>query len=73
MHCQHLQRLSIKGATWILSNCFGRQSQAEPIDQEMLVNMVRHLPERRWLQSDLSDENVAMLKQERPEVTFVTE
>lgn len=42
--------------------------------QDMLVKMVRNLSRLRWLKSDLSKENVvAMLKGERPEVTFVSE
>jgi hypothetical protein len=39
----------------------------------MLIKMVRLHPTLRWLRSDLSEENVAMLKQERPEITFVSD
>jgi hypothetical protein len=35
-----------------------------------LVNFVRKTPSLRWFRSDLSPENVAILKAERPEVTF---
>ena len=36
------------------------------------MNFVRHAPKLKWFQSDLSLENVAILKQERPEIVFVT-
>lgn len=74
-HCRHLQRLSIKGAIWVVStyiNPFIR-SQSEPIPQEMIIKMVRFHQTLRWLRSDLSEGNVAMLQQERPEITFVSE
>ena len=71
MHCNNLERLSIKGATWSI---FCRdQIVSEPISQEMLMKMVRHLSNLVWLQSDLTEENVDILKRERPEITFVTE
>lgn len=37
------------------------------MQQEELIKMVRRHPTLRWLQSDLSNENVVMLKQERPD------
>jgi hypothetical protein len=71
-HLQHLERLSMKGATWSISYR-GIAAAIEPIPQEMLMKMVRHHPTLRWLRSDLSEANVAILQQERPEITFVTE
>ena len=67
--CSCLERLSIKNVTW-----FDEHNRAEegPISQEMLIKMVRHHPTLRWLRSDLTEENIAMLKQERPEITFVS-
>jgi len=45
----------------------------ERIPQDMLMKMVRHHPTLRWLRSDLTPENVAILQQERPDITFVSE
>ncbi len=39
--------------------------------QEQLVKLVRSHPTLRWLKSDLTDENIALLKVERPEVILV--
>jgi hypothetical protein len=43
-----------------------------PITQGMLMKMVRLTPTLRWLRSDLTDENVEILRRERPDVTFVS-
>lgn len=67
--CPRLERLSFKHATYICSD----MAAPEPMTQEMLIKLVRHHPALRWLRSDLLAENVAMLKQERPEITFVTD
>ena len=69
MCCKHLERLSLKDVTWHID---GTSLPREPIPQEMLMKMVRRHPTLRWLQSDLTPENVAILKQERPEITFVS-
>jgi hypothetical protein len=70
MFCKRLERLSIKNArTW---NCY-MGAGAQPLSQCMIINFVRHTPILRWLRSDLTEENVAMLQQERPDVTFVTD
>ena len=37
------------------------------------MKMVRLHPTLKWLRSDLTAENVAILQQERPDVTFVSE
>lgn len=42
----------------------------EPLPQEALIKFVRYTPSLRWLCSDLTAENIAMLKKERPEVHF---
>jgi hypothetical protein len=72
--CERLERLSIKNAYWayLTENPQAPQEQ-QPVTQDMLIKMVRNLPKLRWLKSDLSAENVAMLKLERPEITFVSE
>lgn len=67
-HCSSLQRLSIKNAT---NDIYF--TRAEPMPQERIVKMVRLHPTLRWLRSDLTEENVAMLQQERPEITLVSE
>jgi hypothetical protein len=69
MHCRHLERLILKNVTWFVS---GSDHELEPLPQEIIIKMVRYHPTLRWLQSDLTEENVAILKQEaRPEITFV--
>jgi hypothetical protein len=66
--CIQLQRLSIINATWTAID----SKATQPISQEKLMKMVRNHPKLRWLRSDLTDENIAMLQQERPEFTFVS-
>jgi len=68
MKCPRLERLSMMGATYKEVGHW----QTRPISQEMLIKMVRHHPTLRWLRSDLTAENVAMLKEERPHITFVS-
>lgn len=68
-HCSSLERLSFNNATYICSD----MAAPEPIPQEMLIKMVRHHSNLRWLRSDLTAENIAMLKQEKPGITFVSE
>jgi hypothetical protein len=45
------------------------------VTQELLIKMVRRLiaPTLRWLRSDLTQENIVLLQQERPGITFVSE
>ena len=69
--CIHLERLSIKDATFCC-----RFTPAEikfPVTQNMLIEMVRNLVSLKWLRSDLTPENIAMLQQERSDITFVSE
>lgn len=74
MECPQLQRLSMKGATWMHNFVWDRsRGTPEPIPQHMLIKMVRNHGALRWLRSDLTEQNVAMLQQERPEMTFVSE
>ena len=61
----------MKNATFQCGH-FGR-SEPRPFSQNMLIKLVRHHPTLRWLRSDLTDENIAMLNEERPEVTLVNE
>lgn len=63
-----LERISMMNATWSVDE---DSKYRRPISQEMLIKLVRHHPTLRWLRSDLTDEKIAMLKAERPEVTCV--
>ena len=45
--------------------------RGKPFTQLSLIKIVRGAQNLTWFQSDLSEENVAMLKEERPDVTFV--
>lgn len=67
--CSHLERLSIKNATCTHP---ANEDDSIPVCQDLLTKMVCNHPTLRWLRSDLTDESVAMLKQERPEITFVS-
>lgn len=67
--CSRLERLSLKGASVKVVSI---ADSPVPILQEALIKMVRRHPTLRWLRSDLSHENVALLEQERPEITFVS-
>ena len=42
----------------------------KPLPQQVIMNFVRNAPKLRWLRSDLTKENVAILQKERPEVIF---
>ena len=64
---QTLERLDIKNAKF---GAFGMTSTL--MEDCVIVGFVRNTPSLRWLRSNLSSENIAMLKQEHPEVTFVS-
>ena len=44
-----------------------------PFSQNMLIKLVCLHPMLCWLRSDLNDESIAVLCEERPEVTLVDE
>lgn len=67
--CRHLERLSIKRASWTGKG----MSSPQPLPHEMLLKMVRCHPTLQWLRSDLSDANILTLKQERPDMVFVSD
>lgn len=69
--CSNLKRLSILNAS--LKSRFGYDREVYPVSQKMLIKMVRNHLNLRWLRSDLSPRNVAMLKRERPDITFVSD
>lgn len=70
VNCTRLQRLSIKNAC-LKPNMHNRKPYRVP--QAIIIKMVRNHPTLRWLRSDLTKENVAMLQRERPDISFVTE
>jgi hypothetical protein len=58
-----LKRVSIKGSRLGF--------RPAPIPQTVLIAFVRNAPKLNWFRSDLTPDNVAMLKGERPDITFV--
>jgi hypothetical protein len=71
IYYRRLERISMNAVScWC---CGARGDVEEPMLQEAIVKMVRHTPTLHWLRSDLTEENVAMLQNERPEVTFVSD
>lgn len=62
-----IEKLSIKGATFVDTVNGG------PLPQEFIIKFVRTNSNLRWLRSDLMEHIVAMLKEERPEITFVSD
>lgn len=74
MDFPRVERVSLKGAMWRLHHeDTDTVYDAEPLSQAMLMKMVRRHPTLRWLRSDLCERKVAILKSERPEITFVSE
>lgn len=80
MKCLRLEYLSIKGVKvvtdpdWdILATHEPNWTINEPLAQDIIVEVARRHPALRWLRSDQSAENVEMLKQEWPEITFVSD
>jgi hypothetical protein len=68
-----LERVDIKGATSTFTTFeMGMPYQDEPIvlPQDFVMAFVRAASRLQWFRSDLIPENVAILKQERPEITF---
>lgn len=62
-----LERVSVVGVT-----THNGENDSRPLKQSTLIKFVRNTPTLTWLRSDLTDENIAMLRKERPEVTFVS-
>jgi hypothetical protein len=60
----NLERVTLKRAEYhTVNNC-----RWEVLPQEALIKFVRHAPKLRWFCSDLAQGNIAILKEERPEV-----
>jgi len=67
---RRLERLSLKGTTW--GSRSSLRPQKENLSQSMLMKIARKHPTLRWLRSDLSAENMEILKNERPDITLVS-
>ena len=65
-YSQRLERVSLLGTTWY------RKGQLSRLSQEYLMEFVRRSPNLVWFRSDLTLENVAILQQERPNISFVS-
>ena len=63
-----LERVSIKNA-----HCFnGNNNRTTPLSQKALIKFVRNAPPSlRWFQSSLTDENINILRPERPEIELI--
>jgi hypothetical protein len=55
--------MSIKNYSWFIRP--EEEGDGNMVSQEMLIKMVRNHPALRWLRSNLLEENIAMLQQER--------
>ncbi len=64
-----LEHVSIKG---IIMKDHGVGSERQPLSEEAIIQFVRNQASLRLLRSGLTEQNVAMLKQERPEIPFVS-
>jgi len=82
--CRALERVSIMylGRTYLDrendhdlfgEDLYGEEWITEPISQNAIMKFVRFTPTLSWLRSELTDENVATLRLERPDITFVRE
>jgi len=68
-HCNgKLERVSLKGAT---TDTTGVRHRPRRLHDCELMEFVRATPSLKWLRSDLSRENVAILQRERPEIHFL--
>jgi hypothetical protein len=61
----NLENVTLKHATYKYGNGYWTM-----LPQEALIKFVRHTPKLRWFCSDLTQENIAILKEEHPEVEF---
>lgn len=60
--CPYLERLNIKNVTWRFLSV-QHDDDGMPLSQEMLIKMVLRHPTLRWIRSDLTAANIAMLMQ----------
>jgi hypothetical protein len=64
----NLERVTLKHAAMTFRSPCDQGWKVLP--QEALMKFARHTPNLRWFCSDLTEENIASLKEERPEVEF---
>jgi hypothetical protein len=64
----NLERVTLKHADY--RECYEGNDDWKKVPQEALMKFVRYTPKLRWFCSDLTQENIAVLKEERPEVEF---
>jgi hypothetical protein len=67
----NLERVTLKHAEYnVLCTLDPGDFSWKILPQEALMKFVRHTPKLRWFCSDLTPGNIAILKEERPEVDF---
>jgi len=69
--CHDLERVSIRKCKYFGWSDVFQLSRPEILPQSVLIEYVRSAKKLRWFRSDLSQQNIDMLKRERPEVFFV--
>ncbi|MGK3762516.1 MAG: hypothetical protein ACI8RD_014834 [Bacillariaceae sp.] len=60
-----LERVSIRNAKWQKDG-----DNTNTVPQNALIKLVRNAPSLRWFRSDLTQDNIDMLRLERPEIEF---
>ena len=73
-HCcsTALERVSIRNAKWVTKNHYHRRSDRIVVPQNALIKFVRNAPTSlRWFRSDLTIENMNMLRLERPTIELL--
>jgi hypothetical protein len=62
---QPVEHLSMNDTTWSIDG------EKHAITEEMFLKRIRGLPNLRWIKKDLTQESIAFLQQEHPDITFV--
>jgi hypothetical protein len=73
-HCcsTALERVSIRNAKWVTKNHYHRRNDRIVVPQNALIKFVRNAPASlRWFRSDLTIENMNMLRLERPTIELL--
>jgi hypothetical protein len=68
----NLERVTLKHADYLEKHYYiynGNDSWTD-LPQEALMQFVRHTPKLRWFCSDLTSDNIAILKEKHPDVEF---
>ena len=71
---ESIERLSVRNAKYEKNGRFEGRNNTMPsaITQNALVKFVQFAPSSlRWFRSDLTQENIEMLQEERPEIEFL--